>query len=86
MQALSIELERDEGGVFADWLGRKKIIHLGDDAPMIRLAILKDGTESGRPSAAIGIDLGDQAVIAEVTLRNLMTALKLIEAKYAGQY
>ena len=61
----------------------KDVIHLGNGAPAIQVAVLEAGMSSGRPSIAIRIDLPDgRFVIAETTARLFCTAGKAIMARY----
>lgn len=64
-------------------IDKKKIVHLGQGAPAIQVAVLDRGMESGRPSIALRIDLPDgQHVIAETSARLFVTAARAIHAKY----
>lgn len=64
-------------------LDKEKIIHLGEGAPPVQVAVLDKGLQSGRPSVAIRIDLPDgRTVIAETTARLFCTAARAIMAKY----
>ena len=59
------------------------VIHLGNGAPPVRVAVLDGGMESGLPSIALRIDLpGGQSVIAETTARLFCTAARAIMARY----
>jgi hypothetical protein len=61
----------------------KEIIHLGDGAPPIGVAVLDHGMTSGRPSVAIRVDLPDgKHVLAETSARLFCTTAKTIMAKY----
>jgi hypothetical protein len=80
MIGMNIKLDGDN--VWPD-LRDKTIIHLGQDAPPISVAVLNGGLASGRPSVAIRIDLPDgQTVVAETTARLFCTAAKAIMARY----
>ena len=47
------------------------------------MAALPDGTTGGHPSVAIRIDIGEQeTVVAECTLKELLTAVDALKAKY----
>ncbi len=64
-------------------IDKSKIIHLGQGAPAIQVAVLDAGMASGRPSIALRIDLPDgQHVIAETSARLFVTAARAISAKY----
>lgn len=54
---LGLKINLDGNGTFEDWKDRK-IIHLRDNAPSIRVSVLDRGMTSGKPSVAIGIDIG----------------------------
>lgn len=83
MVALVVHL--DGTGKFEDWKDREKI-HLGEDAPAIRLAGLSQGMTSGKPSVAIGIELPDgRVVIAQTSMRLLLAAAKALEARYKNE-
>lgn len=61
----------------------KPLIHLGNGAPPIRVAVLEGGLTSGRPSVAIRLDLPDgQTVVAETSARLFCTAAKAIMGKF----
>ena len=61
----------------------KPVIHLGNGAPPIQVAVLEGGLASGRPSVCIRIDLPEgQVVIAETTARLFCLAGRAILAKY----
>jgi hypothetical protein len=71
--------------VETEWpdLKRENCIHLGNDAPPVRLAVLDKGLESGRPSIALRLDLPDgKTVIAETTARLFCSAARAIMARY----
>jgi hypothetical protein len=64
-------------------LERENCIHLADDAPPIRLAVLEHGLTSGRPSIAMRIDLPDgKTVVVETSARLFCTAANAIMARY----
>jgi hypothetical protein len=85
MPMISLHLNGD--GAWPD-LAKKdtegNLIHLqGNDGPPIGLCVLDSGMVGGRPSVAIRIDLPDgRTVLAETSLRLLLTAAKAFEAKY----
>jgi hypothetical protein len=61
----------------------KTIIHLGNDAPPIRIAGLAHGMATGAPSVAIGIEIGDDTlVLAETSLALFLNAADMLRAKY----
>jgi hypothetical protein len=60
-----------------------QVIHLGNGAKPIQVAVLDGGLVSGRPSVAIRLDLPDgQVVVAETTARLFVMAGRAISAKY----
>lgn len=62
---------------------RTDIIHLGNGAPPMGLAVLDHGMASGRPSVGLRIDLPDgKVVIAELSARLLVSAAVAIQARY----
>lgn len=84
MSTLIIKLDGDEA-----WpdLQDKEIIHLGNGAPPIQVAVLEGGMKSGRPSVAFRIDLPDgKVVIAETTARLFCAAARAIMAKYPNLF
>ena len=57
------------------------------DGSIASLAVLKGGTESGRPSVAFRIETKyGQTVIAQTSARLFCTAAKMIMAKYPDLY
>lgn len=83
MALLIINLDGDEA-----WpdLKDKEIIHLGDDAPPIRISALSGGMKSGRPSVAIRIDLpGNKSIVAETSMRLFLAAARTFEARYGEE-
>jgi hypothetical protein len=61
----------------------KPIIHLGDGAPMIDVAVLDGGMSSGRPSVALRLELPDgRTVIAETSARLFCSTARIIEARF----
>ena len=80
MIPLIIKLEGD-----AAWpdLKDKEIIHLGNGAPPLQVAVLDGGLTSGRPSVALRVDLPDgKYVVAETSARLFCMAARAIMAKY----
>lgn len=68
-------------------LNSKEVIHLGQGAPPISVAVLEMGLASGRPSVAIRIDLPDgRVVVAETTARLFCGAANAIMARYPGLF
>ncbi len=52
----------------------------------IKICCLSRGTKSGRPSAALRIDMRDgTAVVAECTIANLISTLRILEARFAQE-
>lgn len=82
----AIDLNLDGDGAFADYaqeIADGTLIHLGNDAPAIRMAVLAGGMASGRPSVVFGFRLPDgRAVLAETSLAILQTAMAGIMARY----
>lgn len=61
-----------------------RLIHLGNDAPPIRLGMLPDGMSSGKPSVAIAITLEDgRVVLAETSYALLKAAINFFDAHLA---
>ncbi len=80
MPAMTIILEGDDS--FKDWADRD-MIHLGNDAPAIRVAALKGGMSSGKPSVMIGIDIGGgKVVMAETSMRLFLSAARAFRARF----
>lgn len=68
-------------------LADKEVIHLGQGAPAIQVAVLNGGMASGRPSVAIRVDLPDgRHVIAETSARLFCSAGRAILARYPGLF
>lgn len=66
-------------------IGTPHVIHLGNGAPAIGLAVLEHGLESGLPSITIRIDLPDgRVVLAETTARLFIQAGRAIAARFPG--
>ncbi len=83
MISLNIIMEGD--GAFEDWKDRK-VHHIGNDAPPMRIAALPHGMKSGRTSVMIGIELPDKSVVmAEISLRLLLAAAAGFKAKYGDE-
>jgi hypothetical protein len=60
-----------------------RVVHLGNGAPPIGLAVLPGGMASGAPSVMLRIDLPDgRAVLAETSLALLVTAARAAVARY----
>jgi hypothetical protein len=79
-----IGMEINLGGENA-WpdLASRKLHHVANDAPPIKIAVLDGGMVSGRPSGAIRIDLPDgSSVVAETTARLFCSAGRAILARY----
>ena len=77
----------DGDGAIADLSGRP-MIHLGNDAPPIRVMALKGGMRSGRTSVAIVIELPPperRVVAAETSLRLFQMAAVAFTAKYGNE-
>ena len=75
-------LHLDGEGAFPD-VKHAKLIHLGNGAQPIRVALLEHGMASGRPSVAIRLDLHDGTVIvAETSARLFCAAGRAIVAKH----
>lgn len=80
MIQMTISLNGD--GCWPD-LKDKPVVHLGNGAPPIQVAVLDGGLSSGRPSVTIRIDLpGGQTVLAETSARLFCAAARGIMAKY----
>lgn len=64
----------------------KALIHLGEGAAPIVIVGLEGGMASGKPSVAIGLDIGDGAyVVAETSLELLLTAARGLSARFEDQ-
>lgn len=64
-------------------LEREPVIHLANDAPALRVAVIEAGMQTGLPSIALRIDLPDgKTVIAETSARLFCTAARAIMARY----
>lgn len=70
-------------GAWPDITDKDRLLLPGPDGPPIQVATLDQGTEAGRPSVAIRVDLPDgKIMIAETSARLFCTAAKMIMAKY----
>jgi len=66
-----------------DKLGTDQLIHLGNDAKPIQMALLDQGMQSGRPSVSIRFDLPDgKTVVAETSLRLLVSTARAFASRY----
>ena len=80
---ITVNVEGDEA--WPDLLERN-VIHLGNDAPPIRIGGLARGMTSGLTSVAICIILPDgRAVLAETSLRLFLMAADLLRARYGEE-
>lgn len=80
MPALTIVMDGDKA-----WpdLRDKKILHLGNDAPPLQVAVLAGGMASGKPSVTLRVDLPDgRTVLAETSARLFVSAARAITARY----
>lgn len=78
----TIDLILDGDGCWPD-LPQRDVIHLGNSAPPIGVALLSKGMSSGRPSVSLRIDLPDgKLVIAETSARLFCTAARVIMARH----
>jgi hypothetical protein len=60
-----------------------QVIHLGNDAPPIRVAALSNGMGGGKTSVAFCFKLPDgRAVVAETSLRLLLTVARSLGQMY----
>jgi hypothetical protein len=88
MKVLSITLTLAGGNVWP-WpeLRKDQIIHLADDDPPIRVAVLDSGMASGRPSVAIRMDLPDgRVVVARTSARVFCAAGRAIQERYPNLF
>lgn len=61
----------------------KSIIHMGQGAPAIEMALLDNGMESGAPSLAMRFDLPDgKALIVETSAQLYCSIARVIMGKY----
>ena len=58
MPAMIINLEGDNA--WPDLANSPNVIHLGNDAPAIHVALLSRGMKSGRPSVCFRLELPDR--------------------------
>jgi len=69
----TIDLNLDGDGAFPELtadIAAGALIHLGNDSPPIKMAVLPEGMSSGRPSIAFVFRLPDgRAVFIETSLR-----------------
>jgi hypothetical protein len=74
----------DTNGAWPDLkLRTEDIIHLSNGAKPMQMAGLSNGMGSGAPSVAVRIDLPDgKVVIAETSLRLLLTAADILKARF----
>jgi hypothetical protein len=64
-----------------------KLVHLGEGAKPLQVAILDGGMSTGRPSISIRADLPDGTiVIAETSARLFCGAARMILAKYPNLF
>lgn len=81
MIAMTIRLDGDNA--FSELQDHPKIVHLGNDAPAIQVAVLDAGMSSGRPSVCMRLDLPDGTVVlAETSARLFCAAARQVMAKY----
>ena len=81
---ISLRVILDGDGAARDLADRGlKMIHLGNDAPPMRLTYLSAGMESGKPSVALIIELpdGHSYVLAELSAQLLVTAAHAVAIK-----
>jgi hypothetical protein len=84
MPVITIHLDGD--GCWPDLLDGREVIHLGNDAPPIGLALLEGGMLSGRPSVTIRVDLPDgRSVLAETSLGLLESACRAMRIRAGGE-
>ena len=80
MPVMTLNLDGD--GAFEDWKDLD-MIHLGNEAPPIRVTVLPGGMASGKPSVAFGFRLPDRrVVVAETSLALFLSAADVMKAKY----
>ena len=78
----TIIIHNEKEGAFKDYAERK-IIHLGEESPPIRIASLEKGMTSGKPSVAIGIELPTgELVLAETSLVLFLNAADILRARF----
>lgn len=79
---ISLNLILQGEGAWPD-LTDGRLIHLGNGAPPMQVAVLDKGMASGRPSVAVRLDLPDgRIVVAETTARLFCAAGRAIAARY----
>lgn len=82
MPALILDMTGGEDG-FPPLKPHQRLVHMGDGAQPIRVAVLDRGMASGRPSVAIRLETHDGTVIiAETSARLFATAGRMVAAKY----
>lgn len=82
MPTLILDLNGGEDG-FPPLKSHQRVVHMGEGAQPIRVAVLDRGMASGRPSVALRLDLVDgTVVIAETSARLFAMAGRAIVAKY----
>ena len=82
---LAITLRLDGDGMLDD-LGDRELVHLGNDAPPLRVGALAGGMASGRTSVAFGFELPDgRVVLAETSLRLFLAAADALRARYGDE-
>ena len=79
---IAIKVHDEDNGAFKDYQD-KTIIHLGNDAQPIRIAALGGGMTSGKPSIAIGLEIGnDTLVLAETSLALFLGAADVLRNRF----
>lgn len=82
MPALELIFEGD-GAFESEVAAASEVVHLGNDAPAIKLTVLDGGMASGLPSVAFGFKLPDgRFVIAETSARLIVAAGRGLAARY----
>jgi hypothetical protein len=77
---MTVDMNGD--GAWPDLVG-KPVVHLGNNAPPIQIAVLGRGMRGGKPSISLRLDLPDgKVVVAETSARLFCTAGRMITAKY----
>jgi len=85
---VSIRIILDGDGAAQDLRERGlESIHLGNEAPPIRVSYLSHGMESGKPSVAFIFELpgGKQFVVAETSAALLIAAAQAVKTKAATE-
>lgn len=85
MAEMIVRLEGE--GAFRDEIAQaKKVIHLGNGAPPIKVAALPGGMVSGRTAVALGIEIpGGEFVVVETALALFGSAADMIRARYGNE-